>query len=508
MTSQRLTTLVEDVEFDATELANRYDNECQWLVALSDWQISVILSSLRFAEWRSRWRNLGAITWDKIESQISELEYCLMSGCNVGELIDKFDTLNGYMLTLVSRFVTPEGENIAEVTEGQILSAVCSPDVNIDVSCGSSGCSGSMLGSMLNGSITDSDPLPDLGDPETDPPPDGFVSWESYRVYKCKAANFIVEGTERVFRIIGGTNAEVAAAGIAGAGAFITEVLITSGGMAVTAMAMPSGSVMLIAGGVLLSLPAWAIGAIVAAIVAVIALNIGILILFINAADAFHSSAEQTACALYNANTVIEAKGVLSTAWGDAILVFDIDPPYNAYEAAIRSMMSAVVGYLITNSLINMLFSPSEIVEKYTDPPYDCSLCSTPGSFDFTIDEQGWILDTGVSQYNEQYVAGSYFDATNSGVTDSILLIYYPELASITSLKTFVEGQGGQLTSVRVVTSDSVEGPWTTADYEEYVSTVGFTEVEFTGLSITDKYIGIKLTRFNGWSRIRSVEFI
>ena len=148
MTSQRQTTLFEDAQLDADKLANEYDDECQWLVALSDWEITVILSLLRYAEWPSRWV-LGSHSWDEISAKISGLEYCLMAGCNVSELIDKFDTLNGYMLTLASRFVTPEGANIAEVTEDQVLSAVCSPDVNLTVQ-GGGGCCGGGEGKIVD----------------------------------------------------------------------------------------------------------------------------------------------------------------------------------------------------------------------------------------------------------------------------------------------------------------------------------------------------------------------
>jgi hypothetical protein len=86
MTSQRQTTLFEDVQFDADKLANEYGDSCQWLVALSDWQITVIMSLLRYAEWSNRW-TLGGHSWDEIEAKISELEYCLMAGCNVEDLI-------------------------------------------------------------------------------------------------------------------------------------------------------------------------------------------------------------------------------------------------------------------------------------------------------------------------------------------------------------------------------------------------------------------------------------
>jgi len=75
----------EDLLFDASRLAG-YDEDCQWLVALSDWQLSVILSALRYANWSSRWVNVPG-EFSEIQDKIYFLEHCLMSGCNVSDLI-------------------------------------------------------------------------------------------------------------------------------------------------------------------------------------------------------------------------------------------------------------------------------------------------------------------------------------------------------------------------------------------------------------------------------------
>lgn len=74
----------EDLLFDASQLAG-YDEECQYLVALSDWQLTVILSALRYAHWPSRWVDVS--DFSEIQDKIHLLEHCLMSGCNVGDLI-------------------------------------------------------------------------------------------------------------------------------------------------------------------------------------------------------------------------------------------------------------------------------------------------------------------------------------------------------------------------------------------------------------------------------------
>lgn len=120
----------EDLVFDGEAMSSIFEDTDCWLVALDDWEIAVILSSLRYAHWPRRWRNLGSHTWAEIEAKICGLEYCLMAGCNVGELLDKFDTLNETLLTLAGRFVTPEDKGIAEVVED--LELTCDTTVNFD----------------------------------------------------------------------------------------------------------------------------------------------------------------------------------------------------------------------------------------------------------------------------------------------------------------------------------------------------------------------------------------
>jgi hypothetical protein len=120
----------EDLEFDGVAMSSIFEDTDCWLVALDDWEIAVILSSLRYAHWPRRWRNLGSHTWAEIEAAICGLEYCLMAGCNVGELLNKFDTLNENLATLAGRFVTPEDKGIAEVVED--LELTCDTTVNFD----------------------------------------------------------------------------------------------------------------------------------------------------------------------------------------------------------------------------------------------------------------------------------------------------------------------------------------------------------------------------------------
>lgn len=75
----------EDVLLDwAVMEAMFQDDEC-FLVVLSGWQISLIKSLLRYSHWSKRWINVT--DWDTVEASVEELEYCLMAGCSVSELI-------------------------------------------------------------------------------------------------------------------------------------------------------------------------------------------------------------------------------------------------------------------------------------------------------------------------------------------------------------------------------------------------------------------------------------
>ncbi len=95
MTSKRLTTYAEDVQYDAQWLDEHFDNECQWLVALTEWQLSVIVSSLRYAHWQSRWINCD---FQEVFYKVQELEHCLMSGCQVSDLIEAVNGIGNKLI--------------------------------------------------------------------------------------------------------------------------------------------------------------------------------------------------------------------------------------------------------------------------------------------------------------------------------------------------------------------------------------------------------------------------
>lgn len=73
------------LDWDAmADLADNVGNPC-YLVALDEQQLLVLHSVIRLAEWTpARWVSGNK---DTVDAFIAELECCLMSGCNVSDLI-------------------------------------------------------------------------------------------------------------------------------------------------------------------------------------------------------------------------------------------------------------------------------------------------------------------------------------------------------------------------------------------------------------------------------------
>jgi len=86
-TMTRFQSSKEDVAYSIGGMSRFEDSPC-FLVALDNWDISLIISSLRYAHWQRRWLDLGDKSWDEVEAKVDNLERCLMSGCNVDTLVE------------------------------------------------------------------------------------------------------------------------------------------------------------------------------------------------------------------------------------------------------------------------------------------------------------------------------------------------------------------------------------------------------------------------------------
>jgi len=107
-TNVKLSVRDKDVLFDWGKLKEIETGDC-YLLALTDFHIALLLSVLRYAEWPTRWTNING-PFSQVTEEVARLENCLMSGCNVTELVtvlqDGFDQLHTDMTDLAGKLDT------------------------------------------------------------------------------------------------------------------------------------------------------------------------------------------------------------------------------------------------------------------------------------------------------------------------------------------------------------------------------------------------------------------
>lgn len=278
---------------------------------------------------------------------------------------------------------------ILSLMEGWVWPDYTAAIEGISLTCASGSHSASSGCGCTGGSGSATDDQPATGQPSTPgdgpggyPPPDDWEgTTEEYDEYKCKASNFVYEACYNALNYMAAASAAITAAGggVAAGSSILTALL--GSGAAYTA----AGGVMLFA-----FVPGWVIGAIVAAVAAV-AFVAGWAVLEVASwvADEFETGKDDLICKLYNSGTPEEARGHLELALADAVANMVIDAPFSAWEALVRSAYATVIGYFVPNSLINLLFEESDVVNSYSGGSNDCTGCDntwwncifgTPGS--------------------------------------------------------------------------------------------------------------------------------
>lgn len=261
---------------------------------------------------------------------------------------------------------------------------------------GCGGCGGFSI-EKPGGGILDDDPVPDLGNPESDPPPDGFDTWEDYNAYKCQAANFLFDATLMTLRLFG--TAGSVTSGITAGAAFGSWLLVQIGAWLATGLVAVEAGIQTLTlelalamiGSFLAAATGWEIALIVAAIAAVTAtVGVGVMVVFDWMGDDFEGKREQVVCDLYKSQGVAEAQDILATAYTDSTASFVISAPYNAFEATVRSLLASVGAYFFPNSFVNQLFSPSDIVSKYDGGLIDCAVCEACSDI-YVANEFGFV---------------------------------------------------------------------------------------------------------------------
>jgi hypothetical protein len=132
----------------------------------------------------------------------------------------------------------------------------------------------------------------------------------------------------------------------------------------------------------------------------------------------------------------------------------------------------------------------------------DCSTqCHDWGVFDFENGELGWQISEEESTNGNYDELNHYFNGYTAGTGNAMLTIFYPgEEVSITNLKIWILGTLAQVDQLAILTADDLEGTWINVAEMTNQSTPGedegFTMLEFTNLTIVDKYIKIYARRF------------
>jgi hypothetical protein len=189
-----------DVLLDWQAMANMFEEQACWLVALNDWQIALILSLLRYAHWVTRWINFN--NWDDVDASVAETERCLMSGCDLTNLTETLNEIKEAILTIA----IPSGGGGGGVTI---------------VNCATQG--------------TGESPPSSSGE-EGEDPPTGWLDPGVIDDRKCKVANWIYDNVREVIYQFSVNNVDVIAefgVGLAVGLVIALLALVVSGPLAV-----------------------------------------------------------------------------------------------------------------------------------------------------------------------------------------------------------------------------------------------------------------------------------
>jgi len=294
----------------------------------------------------------------------------------LGLINGAFSANLGSLLSLDS--LVTIGTDTTEAINNLTLEANCSPDVTVN--CGD-GYGGRIptVGRPIDGGIVDSPAAPPLGDPEVDPPPGGFDTWEDYNGYKCKAAQFLCDSQAEWFiwfhkqaPELQGLLAGAVAASLLEEMGILTQTAI----IAMSESAGVLGTESFIVGAELALFPVFVQTTIVVAVAGVVVLaGVGVLYYFRAVAEELISRRDEIVCALYGAQDIDEARAILVDYWTEALVDIVIDPPYEEFDEAIRSCISFVLSYSFPNSFLNLLFEQSQFVTRYDAPESLCGSC-------------------------------------------------------------------------------------------------------------------------------------
>ena len=187
------------------------------------------------------------------------------------------------------------------------------------------------------------------GNPSTDPPPDGFDTWDEYFLYKCQAAHFIHNYIGKYLRAAKGFDLIFLGANL------VVPVIAGLAGILPAALT-PAGFVIL-----------------VGSILAVAALSLTAWFFMDEAIDWWDANEDAIVCSLYNSGNSVEAVSAVSNAIEDAIQAIVSWGTLSDVAGEISDLLGAGFGQLAGNGLVEPLFKTVISVVQFSD---DCSMCS------------------------------------------------------------------------------------------------------------------------------------
>jgi hypothetical protein len=258
------------------------------------------------------------------------------------------------------------------ISLGELTADCPTPVTNVYVTCtGTPGAGGTGPG---GGPIIEPPPI-DTPDPGEVPPgfPDGWT-YEDYLDYKCRAANQIVNDLVNTTDNLSSFEGVLGAISAAALYAFINTSLLS--GVLVGVMALGFSA-------------ATAASVIIAALVAILGFSIGGFAYFATLASNLSDQAEDMVCALYNSDSVEQARADTETLIDDAIVgIAGID---EFLSDQLNLIIKALMGYAVYNLLWQYDASTASYVGLI-----DCGDCGS---------EEGLILDFRTSSYDFQDTA-------------------------------------------------------------------------------------------------------
>lgn len=342
------------VEFSIESLRTPQGREGFLCISQSTFALAYSLV-LGYGYWRSRYYKEGSVTletlddeeWEEVTDYVDlAVEELSMTGC------DDLITAVGEVSTQIQGIGLQMGDLSISLLE-QNQTACCSS-----------------YGSVPPDSVEDE------GDPEGDPAPDGFESWEDYFDYKCEAANKIVDDWISTIGNLASLSGVLGAISAIAIGLFLQTSLLS--GLLVGLMVVGFSS------GV-------AAAIVIGTLVALVAGGVGLFAYFLDLAGDMEEAKEQIICDLWGATSVGDAIALLLAFTSDVALGLTYDPADD--DALFQASVSTIASAILRAAVFNSLFELDTEVQGYAGE-VDCGVDC--------VEEEGcawaWRQDQGGTQ--------------------------------------------------------------------------------------------------------------